>query len=404
MKLACFSIKNFKCLLDMEISLPQDSPVTFLIGLNGSGKSTLLQAFDFAGEMMRGDITGWLEKRGWKPADLPTKIHSSRKKSLIEIIIKGGDDKNSFSWYATFNPNPSFLRCTFEKLLVHDKTGPTADPFIDIQVKDGRLIINKEEQDINFSYFGSVFSQLNKKVLQEYTPLASIYNLIADTHSFDLLSPRNIRTRSRKNHTIGMSGENLAGFISSLSEQQQKNLTIKLNEFYPWIINSPIKWYKSGWKELLIGEEIGRYQADDKTYRDFYILRSSQHINDGTLRLLSIIAEVLFSKGVTLFDEIENGFNPHIIKKLVSLLYSSTSQLIITTHSPEILQYIPESEEKNSIKLLYRKHDATTGITDFFSLKEPSEKLKILSPGEAYLDVDLESISNELGKAAPENI
>lgn len=399
MQLTTFSIKNFKCLLDIDISLAQKSPVTFLIGLNGSGKSTVLQAFDFVGEMMRGEIKGWLEKRGWKSSDLPTKIHSSRRKSLVDISIAAIDKEYNFSWQASFNPNPNFLRCTSEKLIIYSST---LNQTIEAQVRDGRFIINKDEQEINFTYFGSIFSQLNDKILSEYNLIKNIRDFIANIHSFDLLSPRNIRNRSRKNNTIGMSGENLAGYIASLDVNQQEKLTEKLKYFYPWISCSEVKGYQFGWKELFIGENIGQYPDFNNDYHNYYILRRSQHINDGTLRLLSIIAEVLFHNGITLFDEIENGFNPHIVNKLVDMLYTSPSQLIVTTHSPEVLQYIPEGQERDSVKLMYRKNDATSDIVDFFSLPEASERLKILSPGETYLDVDLKHISETLGTQTKE--
>lgn len=408
--LTSFSIKNFKSLLDFEIELPHESPVVFLIGLNGSGKSTVLQAFDFAGELMRGDVTGWLDKRGWQPSDLVTKIHSSRRKTLIDVALTGALGDRVFEWRAVFNPNPNFLRCTFEQLLISapgSEDSPTSQPQeqtetkieINVLVKDNRLFINKQEQEVNFAYLGSILSQLNDKIFIEFPLLSDVCNAISNIHSFDLLSPRNIRNRSRKCKTIGMSGESLAGYISSLNADEQKVIMQKLKYFYPWIHNTQIKGFQFGWKELQIAEKIGRYlDPETEDYHNYILWRRSQHINDGTLRLISIVSAALFQEGITLFDEIENGFNPHIIEKLVDLLYESTSQLIITTHSPEILQYIPKDYVVDSVKLLYRKEDATIGITDFFASEETKQKLKILSPGEVFLDVNLETLSKELGK------
>lgn len=392
-----FGIRNFKCLLDLTFEL--SSNVTILTGLNGSGKSTVLQAFDFVGEMMRGGIPEWLEKRGWSASDLTTKIHSSRRKSLIDLSLKGSGDNIEFSWEASFNPNPSFLRCTYERLIVNYSLDDYQCNTAEIIVKEGKLFINKDEKNINFIYYGSVLSQLTDKILSDPPYVKEVHNALANIHSFDLLSPRNIRARSRISKTIGLNGENLAGYFASLNDKELCKISEAVKQFYPWITKLQIKGLQFGWKILQIGEGIGKYKNPNSgKLGNYYLWRESQHINDGTLRLLSIIAATFYQDGIVLLDEIENGFNPYVIEKLVKLLYDASSQLIVTTHSPEILQYIPEQFVRKTVKLLYRKEDATAGIVDLFSLPQTSYKLNILSAGEAYLDINLDRLSHELGQ------
>jgi ABC-type polar amino acid transport system ATPase subunit len=43
-----------------------------------------------------------------------------------------------------------------------------------------------------------------------------------------------------------------------------------------------------------------------------------------------------------LFDEIENGINPELMQKLVALLLGAERQVIVTTHSPLVLNYLPD--------------------------------------------------------------
>lgn len=56
------SITNFKSLAEVHIPLGQ---FNCLVGMNGAGKSTVLQALDFLSQLMRGDVSGWLERRQW---------------------------------------------------------------------------------------------------------------------------------------------------------------------------------------------------------------------------------------------------------------------------------------------------------------------------------------------------
>ena len=74
-------IVNFKSLGDVTLRL---DTFNCLIGMNGAGKSSVLQAIDFLSQLMLGDVTGWLERRGWSIGDLNCKV---RKESNITIHV-----------------------------------------------------------------------------------------------------------------------------------------------------------------------------------------------------------------------------------------------------------------------------------------------------------------------------
>lgn len=387
-------IKNFKSLLDVTINFPERSPILFLIGLNGAGKSTILQAFDFIGELMRGSVSDWLRRRNWSASDITSKVHSSRRRILVDISIFGRVDSTNFEWHCTYNPASSIMRCTSEKLIVGEETCLT--------LKEGKLVYSGNDMSINFSYTGSILSQMNDKTLERSREVKSIRDIISTIHSFDLLSPRNIRVSSRKSFTIGMSGESLSGYIANLSNEKMASLIKKMKNFYPWIHDCTIKHLQYGWKQLIIRERIREYyNPSTNSPRTFVALRPSQHVNDGTLRLLAIVSALLGDDSMILFDEIENGFNPHVIKKLIEMLCSSTSQIIATTHSPEVLQYIPDEFSQDSVKLIYRNNDGTTGVVNFLTLEEIKDKLRFLGPGEAFLDIDLDELVQGLADDAP---
>lgn len=399
-RITYFSIKNFRCFHSIAVELPVVSPLTFLIGLNGSGKTTFLQSLGFVGALMRGDIEEWLRIRGWTLASLPTKP-SLQRKSLIDIEVRGQIDitqKNStkdFFWTASFNTSQTLARCTSEKLILSDSSsGETVEA---IKVVDGKLFINQENFALAFSYAGSILSQLNDKIKNSIEGLDEIHQFLSAIHSFDTLSTRNLRRASFPATTIGMNGENLAGYLSSLTEQQRTKLSQPLHDFYSWISHIETVDLEKGKKALRIVEDIGKsLYKENGGHPIKYFKRAAINTNDGTLRLLAILSVTQFSHGITLFDEIENGFNPQIIQKLVELLYQSSQQTILSTHSPEILQYIKEDEIEKTIKFFYRKNDGTIGIIDFFAADEPAKKLQRLLPGEVFLDTNLEELAKQL--------
>jgi len=123
------------------------------------------------------------------------------------------------------------------------------------------------------------------------------------------------------------------------------------------------------------------------------------NLSDGTKRLFYIIAEVAYSDGfhyskssfgfhtkdinrIILLEEPELGVHPHQLKKLMDFLNdeSKRKQIIITTHSPQILDVL-NPEELDRIILAY-----STSVTEGTKLRhlEDSEISKALK----YLEED----------------
>lgn len=96
---------NFKSLAAVEIPLGH---FNCLVGMNGAGKSTVLQALDFLSQLMRGDVQGWLDQRGWSAADLNCKLRKERNITFnVRFSTAGG-----LTWIGVLNR--SGLRCSHE--------------------------------------------------------------------------------------------------------------------------------------------------------------------------------------------------------------------------------------------------------------------------------------------------
>ena len=382
-KLVKISIKNFRSISSASLDFSQDSPVTVLTGLNGSGKSTILYMIDFVSSVFRGDVDVFLDKHGWTSTDIINK-NNNPKKFIIEISVRGKIDDKLFIWSASYNTTSNYNRCTFEKISYNG-----IDDYFKNENKRISFFNIQEENVISFKYTGSVLSQLNLESFSE--DILEIHKLISSIHSYDLLCPSVIKLkRARIAQNIGARGEMLAGYLAGMNQEEQMLLISNIKIFYPYIENYVIKHLRAGWKEFSITEKFD----DSSPYQE----RASKDVNDGTIRLLAIVSSVLFANGMSIFDEIENGFNPYIIENLINLLFKSKNQILLTTHSPEILQYIPDDIAVENIRFVFKKKNGDTGIANLFDYPEAKNKLQVLSPGETYLDLSLEEVTKYFEK------
>lgn len=382
-KLVKISIKNFRSISSASLDFSQDSPVTVLTGLNGSGKSTILYMIDFVSSVFRGDVDVFLDKHGWTSTDIINK-NNNPKKFIIEISVRGKIDDKLFIWSASYNTTSNYNRCTFEKISYNG-----IDDYFKNENKRISFFNIPEENVINFKYTGSVLSQLNLESFSE--DILEIHKLISSIHSYDLLCPSVIKLkRARIAQNIGARGEMLAGYLAGMNQEEQMLLISNIKIFYPYIENYVIKHLRAGWKEFSITEKFD----DSSPYQE----RASKDVNDGTIRLLAIVSSMLFANGMSIFDEIENGFNPYVIENLIKLLFKSKNQILLTTHSPEILQYIPDDIAIENIRFVFKKKNGDTGIANLFDYPEAKNKLQVLSPGETYLDLSLEEVTKYFEK------
>jgi predicted ATPase len=105
---------------------------------------------------------------------------------------------------------------------------------------------------------------------------------------------------------------------------------------------------------------------------------------------------MMTSHTVLLFDEIEDGINPELVETLVDLLVTAPKQVIITTHSPMILNYIEDERAKESVILTYKNKRGATQQRRFFSIECIGEKLESLAAGEAMVDINLSKLVEAL--------
>ncbi|MEY4562237.1 MAG: hypothetical protein RLZZ618_1514 [Pseudomonadota bacterium] len=392
-----FYIDNFKSLVDFRLppAPHQLNSFTCLVGLNGAGKSTVLQAFDFVGHLANGQVATWLKQREWKPADLTSRF---LKKKLIQfeldIEVPG---EGRIVWSGSFNATE--MRCTAETVTVDGVEQA-------LHIKDGQLLVSGtgSKPSVQYpvrsmKYEGSTLSFID--VRDVHPALGVLKHVAANLRSLDLLSPQSMRQRAKEGADIGYGGERLGAFIHGLPIKEKAALTEALKKFYPKLSELSTTALRAGWKDLRVVEQYGstplsRLESDVR------------QVNDGLLRVLAVLSQISVSDGgshgaqpddlgpsCVLFDEIENGINPELMQKLVQLLLGAERQVIVTTHSPLVLNYLPDEVAKESVLLVYRNNEGHTKAARLFDLPSTQKKLALLGPGEVFVDTNLEALPAE---------
>lgn len=368
--IARLSIMGFKSLSLCYLELDK---FNCLIGMNGAGKSTILQAIDFISQLMIGRIDDWLVFREWESADLRSKIHSGTNINLSASYYATNGDL--VIWSCTFNPIK--LQCTTEYVHINRVAMYT--------VKSNMLQINdKPKTQINFAYQGSIFSQLIDPEMDE--SVREFRDYLRNIRSLELLSPHLLKQPTKTmEKDIGAGGEKLSAYLDTLKGEQRTNLISQLKLFYPRIVDFKVSNLRSGWKKLIVIEEYNGQRLETE----------ARHINDGLLRIMAILAQTGTEHSLLLLDEIENGINPEIIEKLVDALVNAPRQILVTTHSPMILNYLEDDVARKSVQFVYKDEQGATGVRPFFSIPRISKKLGFMGAGEAFVDTNLNELTKE---------
>jgi predicted ATPase len=403
MRIKSIKVDNFKSLVNFELPLAK---FNCLVGLNSSGKSTVLQLFDFLSQQFRGDIDGWLKKRQWEPADLNSRL--SRKQNIsFEILLSHVDIDFSdapieIQWFASFNRQT--LRCTAERvewnelLLLKVEDGDYQISTLDVQIKE---VHDFEEGDvwnesyqfrknvfsgeITFDYQGSLLSQIKESQIPK--ELLELKKFFVDLHALDLLAPELLRQRTRDaGNSLGLGGEKLSAFLHEIGEVKRAEIQTRLFQVYPQFKHLDISSLRSGWKKLTVQEQFG----------DTIIKSEARHVADGFLRMLAVFAQLSKEQSFLLLDEIENGVNPELIEFLIDELVGASPQVLITTHSPMVLNYIEDEVAIEGVIYIYKNQIGATQAIRLFDLPRMREKLTVMGAGEVYEDTLLTRLNAEI--------
>jgi predicted ATPase len=299
----------------------------------------------------------------------------------VRMINETIRDMNKFIKYIKHKPSNSYHSAETNELLSYSS-------------KNLRIFDANEEKIYVYASYERTSSFLKDispdKHKDVHPVLARLKEFLLNCQSFEMLAPERIKHSSRgKTKTIGRSGEKLAAYLRQFSQESLDHFLKNVNKLVSKItsINTSMRG-RPGWIELVLKE----------TYKDRLFITKSNHISDGVLRIIALLAlmEDSNKEGVILLDEIEDGLNPHITSTIIKLLRSyvknTKRQILLTTHSSVMLDDFKPEE------IIYLYRDSIGFIRSqkaFTDIKKIKDMLEYMNPGEIWLNVSETELSRK---------
>lgn len=376
-------IQNFKSIFNDTIELGR---FNVFIGENGSGKTNILEALGMASaaaeNKLSNDELALKGIRVAKPSITFSSFLGEKQKTALKIgyqLNKKNEIIDIENVLSCPTPNDIFSNWILDFSMTGFSKGEKAvfsevfqkamevynalDNKLPELLKPGfqKLIFEKSKEH----FFNSLFKELRFN-LKSY----KIYHL-----STQIL--RGIGGISRE--IPGIRGENLDRLIESF-DKEEKALLEKYAYFISWLDKIEID------KEDR--HKLNGHKLDMSTsilyFRDKYMQRknnlfSAENANEGVLHILFYLALFISKHTPKLFaiDNIETALNPELCKKLiqqlVKLAKETNRQVLITTHSPAVLDGLNLHDDEQRLFKVYRNKKGHT-TTKRIQLK-PNQQL-----------------------------
>lgn len=392
-------IRHYKAIEDSK-SLPLPAFAVF-IGNNGSGKSSVFEALQLLHEAATTDLNtafgrwGSLENVRHHQAKKPTPSHSAYQpeRAPVEIKITVRLDKQTYRYEVGFNTsrNHDFYLVEYESLHVNkteifsarlqDNDGYAVATF-KLSEEEARLqaTIRRDRIPNTLRYLanklfisGITLSMPDEcRVFRNYLSSWQFLALHAQAMGFPVAQNRltsDIRLQS--------DGRNLAEFIRYIAHEPDRldRIIEQMKFVLPYA--SDIQTHTTDDFDRKIGLRL--YEEGQQTPIPGWLFSS------GTLRMLAILSvmESPHPPTVLFIDEVENGLDPRTIGLLINEFQkhyaAKQMQIVVTTHSPYLLDLVPLESMIVSEK--------TSGGT-FFHLPKDEQSLALwrdkFSPGKLY--------------------
>ena len=319
------AVRNFRSLRKVELGL---GPLTVLIGPNGSGKSNILDALRL------------VDAFAWKGRNL---IDTINARGGWTEVVWGGTSDSEMEVEIDFEQECDLGVSYYTNFRTRDDGGVVADP--ESLAVNGTRVITREDNTVALTT--GVLANPPDGALSvahlgiSRTLVSKIPRLRFPDWSFFDLVPRVTRGPKpiKREYRLNYVGSNLATVIHTLFSEGDPALDDAL-EFLKGCVPTV---------ERLVSPIYG----DGKTYvglaeRDVPRPVGSWGLSDGTLLALAIAVALVTPKPPDLIclESPEAGIHPRMLEAIADLLKSASTetQVIVTTHSPYLLRWLPHED------------------------------------------------------------
>lgn len=384
--LKSFRLKNFKAIEDSKTI--KFTPLTVFIGNNGSGKSSLIEGLETFQNTVTHDLDYAMQQ--WKGIEhiLNKKVKKVKDKNSefieypIQFNIKGDFSKNVSNNRKDFSIDMVIgSKKNFDEFFIQTET-------MKIKSKDSDEInLLREFNPLNPMDF--VEPLFNHKLSGMSIPSSSsifsishpkIMNNSINLWQFLNLSPESMINPTNQNRTSGYvklkkDGSNIAQYLHDIFKRDPdcfEGIIDSLKYVLPYAVDLQPK----------VTSEIERTVYLELTEENFKV--PSWLFSTGTLRILALLAVLRnpVKHPIVIIEEIENGLDPRTINFILEEIRMATesgTQVILTTHSPYLLDLIPLE-----YIVFVERYEGETIFTKPFDNGNLDEWKKSFSTGELY--------------------
>ncbi|MDZ4764508.1 MAG: AAA family ATPase [Chloroflexota bacterium] len=370
-------LSNYKSLVDIDVKL---GDLNVLIGENGSGKSNFLSFLQMLKNGADGSLTTRINEMGgfaetifygassrssleWELAFFDF-YYNQLQKTRQTVYYSGSLVGRGQSYFQVQNeelerdPNPNhserfkFLSYNTGRIrLLYSVSGEESRD-VDVTLKEQELVLSQITDPVRYPVMGSIRAQMSDWSIFRSFGFEALAN-IRKAQLFSATEPLRLEP----------DGSNLVSILQQLAntpkyEKQYERLLQVLSVVFDDFKRLDIPVTAGGMGALY-------YRSKIKPFENRQIPALS--MSDGQLRFLGLVILLLLPDPPPLIaiDEPEIGLHPKMMAILVELLKeaSERTQVIVTTHSPELLndltlENIILVEKENGITTLKRPNTA----------------------------------------------
>jgi predicted ATPase len=326
------SLRQYKSVESCDLSL---SRLTLLVGRNGAGKSNIIDALSFVSEALRNTLEYAVRKRG---GIAQVRRKSSSKPTYPAIAIElslpdGSIAKYAFRIAAVRDP---LFRIDRELCSIVTLDGGQRHAF---ETRDGK-VVNWTSASPPPPVADDRLYLVPASGLPEFRPVYDVLTRMV----FHNLNPEAMKQpqRPEPGSLLSHDGSNLPSVIKQLSTSAPEKLERVLQ--YMQSIGVPIREIQHKQSGSLETLQVIQDRGEDNRPASFDAIA----LSDGTIRALGILISLVSvgpegTKGPSLIgiEEPETALHPAAAGALMEALIegSENTQLIITCHSPDLLDY-----------------------------------------------------------------
>ncbi|MBM4078735.1 MAG: chromosome segregation protein SMC [Planctomycetes bacterium] len=326
--ITCVKIKDFRSIKTAEVPL---TPLTVLVGRNGSGKSNFVDALRFVADALNLTLPTAMEKRGGPGAVRRKNPRGHPTHFVIRVEGEAGNGETRCLFHYVFDVKalkPYGFEVAHEECKVAPCGGPLSPLFF--KVENGQF-----ETSVSGVRPSTDATRLTFPAIGGQREFAPVFQLLTRMR-FYTMSPDALRELQKPDEgsDLKSDGSNLASVVRELSRSSPKAheaLCEHLSQVVPGIQGVAAvpkgNMLTMSFKQSLRQDEALHFEA--------------LNMSDGTLRVLGLLAASYLEPCPSLIalEEPEATIHPGALATLTDALKeaSTRTQVLLTTHSPELL-------------------------------------------------------------------